>query len=87
MAPRLSLPAAKRGRNAKRDQPDLSESVIASEMSANAAAIEAGFRKEPSPLAQRIVNTSPTARTVAIMKSKAPGNRSIISLRWLYGAM
>jgi hypothetical protein len=48
---RPSLPAAGRGRNAKRDQAVLSERVIASEMSANAAAIAAGFRKKSSPLA------------------------------------
>jgi hypothetical protein len=32
----------------KRDRPDLAEKVIAGELSANAAAIEAGFRKKPT---------------------------------------
>jgi hypothetical protein len=36
----------------KRDRPDLAEKVIAGELSTNAAAIEAGFRKPPSPLKQ-----------------------------------
>jgi len=36
----------------KRDRLDLAEKVIAGELSANAAAIEAGFRKPPSPLKQ-----------------------------------
>jgi len=37
-------------RRLKRDRPDLAEKVIRRELSANAAAIEAGFRKPPSPL-------------------------------------
>lgn len=37
-------------RRLKRDRPDLAEKVVAGEMSANAAAIEAGFRKPASPL-------------------------------------
>lgn len=37
-------------RRLKRDRPDLAEKVVAREMSAHAAAIEAGFRKPPSPL-------------------------------------
>jgi hypothetical protein len=36
----------------KRERPDLFNKVIAKEMSANAAANEAGFRKPPSPLKQ-----------------------------------
>jgi hypothetical protein len=39
-------------RRLKRDRPDLAEKVITGELSANAAAIEAGFRKPPSPLKQ-----------------------------------
>lgn len=35
-------------RRLKRDRPDLAEKVIAGKMSANAAAIEAGFRKRPT---------------------------------------
>jgi hypothetical protein len=34
----------------KRDRPDLAERVVAGELSANAAAIEAGFRKKATPL-------------------------------------
>jgi hypothetical protein len=34
----------------KRDRPDLAERVVAGELSANAAAIEAGFRKKQTPL-------------------------------------
>lgn len=37
-------------RRLKRDYPDLAEKVVAGELSANAAAIKAGFRKPPSPL-------------------------------------
>lgn len=37
-------------RRLKRDHPELAEKVVAGQMSANAAAIEAGFRKPPSPL-------------------------------------
>jgi len=33
-----------------RDRPDLADKVVAGELSANAAAIEAGFKKKPSPL-------------------------------------
>ena len=33
----------------KRDRPDLYERVIAGDMTANAAAIEAGFRRPPKP--------------------------------------
>lgn len=36
----------------KRERPDLFERVAAKKISANAAAIEAGFRKPPSPLAE-----------------------------------
>jgi hypothetical protein len=35
-------------RRLKRDRPDLAERVVAGEISANAAAIEAGFRKPPA---------------------------------------
>lgn len=35
-----------------RDRPDLAEKVRAKKLSANAAAIEAGFRKRPSPFEQ-----------------------------------
>jgi hypothetical protein len=33
----------------KRERPDLFERVVAKQLSANAAAIEAGFRKQPTP--------------------------------------
>lgn len=36
-------------RRLKRDRPDLAERVMSGELSANAAAIEAGFRKPPKP--------------------------------------
>jgi hypothetical protein len=36
----------------RRDRPDLAAMVSAGELSANAAAIEAGFRKQPTALAQ-----------------------------------
>lgn len=36
----------------KRDRPDLAEKVVAGEMSANAAAVEAGFRRKPTPFEQ-----------------------------------
>lgn len=39
-------------RRLKRDRPDLALRVIAGEMSANAAAIEAGFRKKPTVIEQ-----------------------------------
>ena len=39
-------------RRLKRDRPDIADRVIAGELSANAAAIEAGFRKKPAPFAQ-----------------------------------
>jgi hypothetical protein len=34
----------------KRDRPDLAEKVVRGELSAHAAAIDAGFRKQPTPL-------------------------------------
>ena len=37
-------------RRLKRDRPDLANKVVRGEMSAHAAAIEAGFRKKPTPL-------------------------------------
>jgi hypothetical protein len=39
-------------RRLKRDRPDLAERVVAGELSANAAAIEAGFRKKSTPFHQ-----------------------------------
>lgn len=36
----------------KRDRPDLAEKVIAGELSANAAAVKAGFRHKPTPYLQ-----------------------------------
>ena len=36
----------------KRDRPDLADKVVRGELSAHAAAVEAGFRKKPTPLAQ-----------------------------------
>ena len=36
-------------RRLKRDRPDLAERVVSGEISANAAAIQAGFRKPPKP--------------------------------------
>lgn len=39
-------------RRLRRDRPDLADKVVAGELSANAAAIEAGFRKQPSPFQQ-----------------------------------
>ena len=36
----------------KRDRPDLLKRVVSGELSANAAAVEAGFRKRPSALEQ-----------------------------------
>jgi hypothetical protein len=36
----------------KRDRPDLADKVVAGELSANAAAIEAGFRKKLTPFEQ-----------------------------------
>jgi hypothetical protein len=42
-------------RRLKRDRPDLADRVVAGEMSANAAAIEAGFRRKPTPLDQLTV--------------------------------
>jgi len=42
----------------KRDHPELAEKVIAGDLSANAAAIEAGFRHKPTPY-QQIVRLLP----------------------------
>ena len=39
----------------KRDRPDLFEKVVAGELSANKAAIEAGFRRKPFPWSRRCV--------------------------------
>ena len=39
-------------RRLKRDRPDLLKRVVSGELSANAAAVEAGFRKRPSALEQ-----------------------------------
>ena len=39
----------------KRDRPDLFEKVVAGELSANRAAIEAGFRRKPFPWSRRCV--------------------------------
>ena len=36
----------------KRDRPDLFEKVVAGELSANKAAIEAGFRRKPTTIEQ-----------------------------------
>ncbi len=39
-------------RRLRRDRPELAEMVIGGKLSANAAAIEAGFRKRATPLDQ-----------------------------------
>jgi hypothetical protein len=44
----------------KRDRPDLFERVVAGELSANRAAIEAGFRKVPTTLEQMVRPTTPS---------------------------
>jgi hypothetical protein len=52
-------------RRLKRDRPDLYEKVISGDMTANAAAIEAGFRK-PSPPPIRTPESALDAITVAL---------------------
>jgi hypothetical protein len=50
----------------KRDNPELFEEVVLGKMSANAAAIRAGFRKKPTPfeiILKQLPNLSPDERS------------------------
>ena len=55
----------------KRDHPKLAEKVVKGEMSANAAAIEAGFRKPPLTPFQTVVKLLPKLTTAERRKVKA----------------
>lgn len=67
-------------RRLNRDRPDLAERVVKGELSANAAAIQAGFRRKLSPLEQ-ILKLLPKLTTEEITKLCA-GCRNMLRKQW-----
>ena len=63
----------------KRDRPDLLERVVSGELSANAAAVEAGFRKRPSAfdrLCTAWAQATPKERKAFLAKERLDGRRA-----------
>ena len=65
-------------RRLKRDRPDLLERVVSGELSANAAAVEAGFRKRPSAFDRLTAAwAQATAKERRAFLAKAGGRRPV----------